>query len=164
MNDQSILERVFLFAVAILGLFLIAFLMDWYTRHGRQFKLYKKKIISRGPDREPYLVRYTLFTCKYFSVKVHNILLSDYQCLHDHPWAFVTFLLKGGYVEHTEKGSKVYGRFSLLRRKAEFLHRLEVHQPVWSFVVTFRKTRMWGFKTPTKWVKWYEYTPTNTCE
>lgn len=126
-------------------------------------KLYKKKIITRE-DQSKYLVRYSIFNCKWFAVKVHNILLSDHVCQHDHPWAFITFLLKGGYVEYTPKGSKVYGRFSLLYRPAKYVHRLEIHQPVWSLVITFRKTRVWGFVTPKGWVKWFNYTPSNNCE
>lgn len=123
----------------------------------------KRKVIYRE-DSNPYLVRYTLFTCKYFSIKIHNILLSDYECQHDHPWAFITFLLKGGYVEHTPTKSKVYGPLSLLYRPADYVHRLEIHQPVWSFVITFKKVRKWGFWTKTGWVEWFKYNPQNICE
>lgn len=124
---------------------------------------YKRKVITRE-DNSKYMVRYSIFSCKWFAIKIHNILLSDHVCQHDHPWAFVTFLLKGGYVEHTPKGSKIYGRFRLLFRPAKYVHRLEIHQPVWSLVITFRKTRVWGFVTPKGWVKWFNYTPSNNCE
>lgn len=128
-----------------------------------EMKLYKKTIIWR--DQMPYLIRYSLlFTPKWFSVKIHNILLSDHICQHDHPWAFITLLIKGGYVEYTPKGSKVYGRFSLLYRPANYLHRLEIHQPVWSIVITFKKVRLWGFQTPKGWIAWFKYTPSNNCE
>lgn len=139
----------------------------------------KKKIIRRE-DGKDYLIRYTLFTCRWFSVKIHNILSSDYDCMHDHLWAFITFILKGGYVEYMRPAgvadkiisrggafdrSKVYGRFSLLYRPANYVHRLEIHQPVWTFVITFKKTRQWGFYTKLKgWVHWRDYTPTNGCE
>ncbi len=129
----------------------------------KKFKLYKKKVIKRADD-VPYLIRYTIFTCRWFSLKVHNILVSDYACLHDHPWAFTTFLIKGGYVEYTPNGSKVYGRFSFLYRPAEYIHRLEIHQPVWSIVITFKKTRQWGFFTKAGWLEWFKYVPQNTCE
>lgn len=127
--------------------------------------LYKKKYIKR--DSLDYLIRYSIpfLTCKWFAVKVHKILMSDDHCQHDHPWAFLTFLIKGGYVEHTPTRSKVYSRFSLLFRKACYVHRLEIHQPVWTIVVTFRKTRLWGFVTPKGWVKWFDYSATkNLCE
>lgn len=126
-------------------------------------RFYKKSIIYRNDD-QPYLIRHSLFSCRYFAIKVHNIRLSDHACLHDHPWAFITLLLKGGYVEHTEQGSKVYGRGTILYRPARFLHRLEIHQPVWTLVITFRKTRQWGFQTPKGWVFWRQYTATEGCE
>ena len=127
------------------------------------FKLYRKKIIKRN-DNVDYLIRYSMLSCKLFSIKIHNILVSDYDCLHNHPWAFVTFLLKGGYVEYTPKGSHVYGAGSLLYRPATYIHKLEIHQPVWTFVITFKKIRPWGFFTSKGWIEWFNYTPSNSCD
>ncbi len=132
------------------------------TNYKINMKLYKKRVIYRS-DNQPYLIRRSIFTCKYFAIKIHNILLSDYDCQHDHPWSFVTIILKGGYVEHTQNGSKVYGAGSILFRPSEFLHRLEIHQPVWSLVITFKKVREWGFKTPSGWVKWFNYDSKSSC-
>lgn len=124
----------------------------------------KKKTIYR--DKETILLhRWNIFECRFFSIKIHKLVGSDLACQHDHPWAFYTFLLKGGYVEHNQKGSKVYSRFSLLYRPARYLHRLEIHQPVWTFVITFKKERVWGFLTPRGWVKHMNYKPqSNQCE
>jgi hypothetical protein len=58
----------------------------------------KKKIITRF-DNKPYLIRWTLFNLGFISCKVHKIILSDDSCLHDHPWAFISIILRGGYVE-----------------------------------------------------------------
>lgn len=121
-----------------------------------------RKTISRGGV--PLLIRWSLFECKAFSIKIHKLISSDHSCMHDHPWAFITFLMWGGYVEHTPKGSKVYSRWSLLYRHAKYTHRLEIHQPVWTFVITFRKCRVWGFKTPRGWINWRKFDDTNTCE
>jgi hypothetical protein len=130
----------------------------------------KKTIITRG-DGKPYLVRYTLFTCKWFSVKVHNILSSDDVCLHDHPWAFISIILKGGYEEQSRPTdpwaamaldagdvvSKRYGPGTVLYRKAQWAHRLVLTKPAWTLVITFKKTRMWGFFTPKGWLPWFKY-------
>jgi hypothetical protein len=126
-------------------------------------RFYKKTTIYRE-DKKPYLVRRSLFSCRFFAIKIHQILLSDYDCQHDHPWAFFTFLIKGGYVEYTPTGSKVYGPGSLLYRPADYVHRLEIHQPVWSFVITFKKVRSWGFITSKGWVFWKDYNASNSCE
>lgn len=145
-------------------------------------KFFKKKVITRE-DKKPYLIRYSLFSCRFFSVKIHKILLSDYDCHHDHPWAFISLILRGGYVEHSTrkvkyvpcapfymwevrevKVSRLYGPGSILYRPAEFTHKLEIHQPAWTFVITFKKVREWGFHTPKGWVKWFRYNATNKCE
>lgn len=125
---------------------------------------FKKTDIGREEDGTVYLTRYTLFGCKYFTIKVHHIMKSDYDCLHDHPWTFISLLLKGSYIEHTEKGSKKYKAGNLLYRPAPYKHRLEIDKPVWSLVITFRKKREWGFWTKSGWIPWKLYNPTNSCE
>lgn len=109
------------------------------------FKL-RKKIISRE-DGTPYLIRTYLFKSKSFQIVIHKVLQSDPDCLHDHPWNFISLILKGGYWEGTTpeqrlnnselewfnishgKGSiyyRWYGPLSLLFRKAEWKHRLRL--------------------------------------
>lgn len=123
----------------------------------------KKKVISRHDD-EAYLIRYSIFSCPFFAVKIHKILLSDNACLHDHPWKFISLILKGGYIEHTEEGSKIYHPGQILRRPAEYKHRLEIHQPAWTLVITFKKVRQWGFWTPFGFVEWFKYKQGEGCE
>lgn len=106
-----------------------------------------KKIIRRD-DGSPYLIRYHLFGCRWFKVRLHHILLSDPDCLHDHPWDFISIILKGGYREHysysqwcrkncveeskdtSSSSDKVYGNWfnagSVLYRRAEYRHSLEL--------------------------------------
>ena len=127
-------------------------------------KLYHKKTIIERGDGADYLIRYSIFTCKWFAIKVHKILLSDHDCLHDHPWKFISFIIKGGYVEHTVKGSRIYHPMNLLIRPAEFKHRLELHQPAWTVVITFKKVRVWGFHTPKGFVEWFKFNSTGKCE
>lgn len=59
---------------------------------------FSKKIIYRD-DGKPYLNRYRILSTPWFKVRLHHILLSDYDCVHDHPWDFVSLILKGGYWE-----------------------------------------------------------------
>jgi hypothetical protein len=63
-----------------------------------------KKTITRPENGKeiPYLLRHTLFAIsKWFSIKIHRIIESDEICSHDHPWPFLTVILKGGYYEWT---------------------------------------------------------------
>ena len=77
---------------------------------------------------------------------------------HDHPWDYTTRLLSGSYIEHTPDGDTTYGPGDVLVRKAESLHRLElVSGPVWTYFVTGRFRRSWGFLTPSGWVRHERY-------
>lgn len=156
-------------------------------------KFFKRKKIITRDDNEPYLVRWNLFECRFFSIKIHRILKSDDNCLHDHPWAFLSIILKGGYVEDRvvkwhftqhnevvdektavfydesidewgERKKKLYGAGSILFRRAKSVHRLEVYQPTTTLVITFRKIREWGFFGKRGWIPWYKYSNKNHCE
>jgi hypothetical protein len=77
---------------------------------------------------------------------------------HDHPWDYVTRLLSGRYIEHAPDGATEYGPGDILVRKAEQLHRLElVSGPVWTYFVTGRFRRTWGFMTGGGWVPFRDY-------
>lgn len=142
-----------------------------------------KKIIYRNSD-VPLLIRWSLFECSWFAIKIHKLMTSDHACLHDHPWASLGFLISGGYVEYVpkhdyvsvirdhehgnqviiEEKSRVRSRFSLIYRPANFTHRLEIHEPVWTLFITFKKVRQWGFFTKSGWVEFFKYEPKNQCE
>ena len=60
------------------------------------------------PDRRTgldYMHRYYLFLKdrSWFplNVTLHKIVRSDDPIMHDHPWPYLTIVLKGGYWEHT---------------------------------------------------------------
>jgi len=144
----------------------------------------KKKVIQRE-DGKDYMIRYSFpsFSWLPFSIKLHKIILSDDYCLHDHPWKFCSFILKGGYYEYTPpidqhkfditqnyKGThmikKWYGSFSFLIRPAHWIHRLEIpdNNPTWTFVITFKKTKEWGFFTKKGFINWKNYISQIHCE
>lgn len=126
--------------------------------------LFKKTTlrIRNNADNPPYLIRYSLFTCPWFAIKLHHILISDDDCMHDHPWSFLSVIVKGGYVEHTPKGKHLYGAGSLLWRPSPSIHKLEIFQPATTLVITFKKTRQWGFYTRSGWRVWYDYIRSGT--
>ena len=83
--------------------------------------------------------------------------------MHDHPWAWGSLILKGGYWEHTPEGKfwRSVGSFRL--NSATALHRLEVDEEkakgeVWSLFFVGVRVRDWGFiNADGKWVQWQEY-------
>lgn len=115
-----------------------------------------KFIITRN-DGDKYLIRWNLLQTNWLTIKLHKILKSDDACLHDHPWGFMSIILWGGYVEHTDKGSKIYHPLNVLFRSAEYRHRLEVHQTCWTLVFTSGRKREWGFWTKKGWIEWFKY-------
>ncbi len=106
-------------------------------------------------------MRRWIFRHPWGTFRLHNILESDAgRDQHDHPFDFWSLILSGGYIEHrpgcrcTKRRitCKWYGPGSIVRRKAEDLHRLELFQgkPAWTFVISGRYRRMWGFLVKTK--------------
>jgi len=66
-------------------------------------RLGRKRIVYDRVDNEPYLERYYLFLKDRerfpFNVFLHKFLKSDPDDVHDHPWPFLTIILRGGYYE-----------------------------------------------------------------
>lgn len=108
---------------------------------------------------QPYLDRLYIIRCKWFSVRFHKILMSDMdRHLHDHPWNWVTFMVKGAYVETTEKGSRKVRAGMVNGHKATTPHKLTLlSKEVWTVFITGRETREWGFHTEEGWLPHFEY-------
>ncbi len=125
-----------------------------YTGENEKWLQFNKRIVIRRNEDDPnspaYLIRRTLISFgKFFSMKYHQILQSDDECSHDHPWGFVTLILKGGYYEWTpisqkENGTVLdkrynvhinqyevkrwHGAGTVLYRSAEWCHRLQLRE------------------------------------
>lgn len=119
----------------------------------------KRRVIwSCTATRGPLLTRYFLLKTRWLSIYLHHLQASDEdRALHDHPWSFVTFLLSGGYYEHTETATTWRRRFSLLYRPAEWRHRLSLVRPTWTLVVHGPRRRQWGFWTASGFLDWIRY-------
>ena len=130
------------------------------------------------PDRvtgQDYMHRYYLFLKdrkKFpFNFTLHKIVKSDDPIFHDHPWSYLTIILKGGYWEHTpvfdNDGKKIAeistwrGPGSIIKRGANEDHWLELDPTVGPATTLFfmgKQEREWGFmvetrKGGTRWIK-----------
>lgn len=135
-------------------------------------KLNRKRIILDRFGNE-YMHRYYLgFKEKlnahdtvrpYPNVFLHKLLLSDEdRDVHDHPWNYCTIILAGGYWEWTPvfnaAGAKIgelskwRGPGSIIWRRAETFHRLEMHSPTWTLFMHGWRFREWGFFTNKGWI------------
>lgn len=143
--------------------------------------------VIRDDCGNPYLVRLTFFEVFGYSLKLHIILRSDRDReLHDHPWTFITWMLCGGYWEHTDAPPlspeflawlEDHGMADLMPAtirtwvkpgqlricRAPYKHRLEVINPAVTLVFTFPKFREWGFYKPIGWVPWTQYKSDQEC-
>lgn len=128
-----------------------------------------------------FFVRYDLLKTRFGSLYLHEFKRSDHdRCLHDHPWPFVTLILRGGYREqvgviaHWSDEPWEMGRISHWRPPGYFgrypathAHRIEIDpsKPLpWSLVWVGRRTRPWGFWTRDGWRAWVKGEASPICE
>lgn len=136
-------------------------------------RLGRKRIIMDRTCNQPYLERYYLLFSDRgnfpFNVFLHKFLKSDPDDHHDHPWAYSTLILRGGYWEWTPtfdaqgrktgEVSKWYGAGSFRRAPANSYHRIELDPAItcWTLFMPGRKVREWGFFSRGNWVQWEQY-------
>lgn len=109
---------------------------------------------------ETYLSRLMLVKRSWIGVYLHIIRRDDWtRCQHDHPWAFSTLILRGGYEEQV--GDHVFvrrpGYFGY--RPRSFEHRITrlLDGDAVTLVVRFRNYDSWGFRTITGKMDWRRY-------
>ena len=144
-------------------------LMAWCERKGRVLKITG----AQGPE-DVYLIRYYLLRSRWCNVFIHQFLRSDKDDLHDHPWDFATYLVRGQYTEQkynqernviqvTKRANYTYDDFmhkvrlkanTLVLRKATDQHRVVVkedlkevdkHKAALTFFISGPTKREWGF-------------------
>lgn len=132
----------------------------------------RRVIVSRPPDRiigppgDPYLLRwYAVPQNRWLSVYVHVFLRSDdARALHDHPWANVSVLLEGSYVEHTIRPGGINVRTprsagAVKFRTARAAHRIELTDGLClTLFLTGPRVREWGFHCAWGWRHWRDFT------
>jgi hypothetical protein len=131
------------------------------------------RITRRPPDfviggaDNPYLRRWFVIPRNpIFNIYLHEFLRSDDdRALHDHPWANLSLLLRGCYVEHTiAAGGIEHREFFIagmlrLRWTGRIAHRIELFDgPCWTLFITGPKYRTWGFHCPRAgWIPWQRF-------
>jgi hypothetical protein len=108
----------------------------------------------------PYLTRWILFEwAGMFGIYVHKFWASDYErALHDHPWNFISIVLKGSYLEHSEHTGCLRTAGSIAYRPCTHKHRVElVNGPVWTLMLVSGRKRRWGFWPNGVWCWWRKF-------
>jgi hypothetical protein len=122
-----------------------------------------KRFTITGPDGSLYLTRWTLRLGPLGAVRLHRFYRPDLdQDQHDHPWPFVSVVLRGWYVEELGgcREHRTRGAGSFAYRPAAIPHRV-IAMPeagCWTLLWTGRdRGRDWGFYTSGGWQPWRQY-------
>lgn len=99
-----------------------------------------------------YLVRWRLISTPFVSIYLHRIGTPDSRpTLHDHPWSFVSIILRGGYDE-VRRDAFTGGTVVRRRRFVNIMRRDDAHYiahllrvPTWSLLFVGRRRREWGY-------------------
>lgn len=149
---------------------------------------YREPDVILGSLDDPYMLRWWVIPRnRYFNIYLHKFMRSDDdRALHDHPWASMSFILSGFYIEEVpvdhDKWVNEGDRRTVkhLRRKwrpyfrgAEAIHRVELiseywsgschkhnsrgEKPVWTLFITGPWRRSWGFWCPFGFRHWSEF-------
>jgi hypothetical protein len=114
----------------------------------------------------PYVIRWRL-ELPLGSVRVHHWLSSDDpRAFHDHPWWFITFVVRGSYTDHVPDGDDELRAGSVRFRPAHHQHTVfPGPRGAWTVLVTGPKSRAWGFwrdgrfRKANKWFATYGHHP-----
>lgn len=102
-----------------------------------------------GKKECPYIKRWVI-DFGFFSIRLHHWLSSDDQrYLHDHPWWYISLVVKGSYIDRSDKGDTKRNPGSISYYPATHKHTVSVSSGgCWTILITGREVRDWGF-----WVK-----------
>lgn len=112
--------------------------------------------LIRQSDGVAYLTRWWIVKTPWFGVALHRMKGADARTtLHDHPWPFVSIVLRGGY---TQRRLKPRGMGVIERQHVRRINHLglqDAHSiieldrtPTWTLVFTGKQVRSWGFWEP----------------
>jgi hypothetical protein len=116
----------------------------------------------------PYVIRWRVET-PLGSIRVHHWLGSDdNRAFHDHPWWFLTLVIRGGYTDKSLADDDHLRAGSVRFRKALHQHTvISDDGGCWTVIITGRPLRSWGFwlngkfRKANKWFLTYGHHPCN---
>ncbi|KWX20442.1 hypothetical protein AFM11_30115 [Mycolicibacterium wolinskyi] len=120
----------------------------------------------------PYLQRWYLIPRnRLCNIYLHRFVASDDPTCHDHPWAFASVILRGGYTEIQPDRITVRRAGSFAVRRAQHRHSVRLPRtadgreiPCLTVIITGPRVRNWGFWCPDRnqadrFVPWRQFGP-----
>lgn len=112
-----------------------------------------KEIKSKTGD--VHFKRWEILKTPFGSIWLHAIHKADTdKHLHNHPWDFISVVLKGSYYEQTPKGNKKQYPGKINVRNGEGYHKiLELVSPVvYTLFFVSKPKRQWGYRVAGEFV------------
>lgn len=146
--------------------------MKGRTTEGNRFafmKIYRVENLL-NPEQD-HFVRLRVIDTPWFGVYVHKLITEDPGDPHDHPFNFISVILRGGYVEARFKDQydwiqtrRAYGEgFPRINyMTTENLHRITsvaYGRPCWTLVFRGRRVKQWGFRVGNRMIAAPDYAP-----
>src|SRR5688572_29522991 len=99
-----------------------------------------------GRPECPYMRRWVI-SLWLFSIRIHHWSSGDDpRAFHDHPWWFLTLVLKGGYIDVSPAGEDRLTVGSIRFRPARHRHTVDVNDGgCWTLMLTGPEWHRWGF-------------------
>jgi hypothetical protein len=122
-----------------------------------------KRIYDLDQPDEVYLDRLFIIKTRWFGLYLHRIYRADYaKCEHNHPWAFITLILRGGYEEEVARFLRRPGYVGY--RPRSFEHRITrlLKGPALTLVFRGPDHFDWGFVTKLGYMPWEEWVESTT--
>lgn len=133
--------------------------LPWATRGTSWAFMEKFEIPDLDHPELNYLTRWRLVQTPWFGIFVHRMDGPDARpTLHDHPYSFVSFVLKGGYREQ-RLDTRTRDEFmhdirhvNVMRRDdAHYIYKL-LRVPTWTLLFVGARRRTWGYL----WQSWLD--------
>ena len=123
--------------------------------------IFKRVKEIRSKAGELHFVRWQIFKIPFTNIHLylHMINLADKdKDQHDHPWNFISLILKGGYFEEIHNDLHLRLPFTASYKKADTPHRvIDLLGKTYTLVLTWGKRRVWGYHTKNGWVDFETY-------
>jgi len=137
----------------------------------KNYRASHKPDVIIGADRNPpYMKRWWIIPRnRWFNIYLHEVGQDDDdRALHDHPWVNMSYVIEGGYNEHTIEYGGIHRRVPRLPGAIKFrlpsaAHRLELRgDKAVSLFITGPNIRKWGFHCPKGWRRYEDFVTMET--
>lgn len=131
-------------------------------RSARWAFIEKRLVVPNYDEDGDYLTRWRLVSTPWGGIYLHKLTGPDpRRTLHDHPWSFLSLVLRGGYVERRLDPVTMDVDEHHVIRRVNRVRASEAHAIVkllrattWTLLFVGPRRRTWGYLEPTSPTTW----------